>query len=564
MSGSADKIFGVFERLLSPWGLQPPSVEPLWSSQVGDDHTPFEFSVAFGKRTELRILVEPLGTPPGLLSNRDCAFALLDNLATDHQISLERLRRVEDLFLPKDPQGLFAVWLGVSFFDNAPADVKIYLNPEAQGRASAAALVEEAMARLGFSSAWAVIASSIGRRGRELDELKYFSLDLAPRDESRVKVYVRHMLATVEDVEQAASVAHSHRAGDVTEFVTAMGGVGSGTFAGRQPATCLSFVESRGSDAAVATHHFPVNGGYAPNDAEVAKRIVEYMTKKGLPASTYQATLAAVADRLPKDGIGLQSYCSFRRDGDQVRLTVYYPPELYQPGQIASASARPPPTTPAEIVQRFEEESIAAHPFMRRLRREPVDLFKLWKLMKNAQIGIINGFSRRLSQVVAKVDDDRVRSILAHQLNDELGNGKFESAHSQLFAKLVAGLDRWQAPTQDDALLAPGRALSARLEDIYFTPDAFEGVGATMVIEIFGRQVDMFFGDEFRRQKEVDPKSLEWLNMHEELEVSHSAESLDLAHLVPAKTLPSVWRGALRVNVASTAFFDAMYGVCFG
>jgi DMATS type aromatic prenyltransferase len=564
MADDSDQITNVFRRMVAPWGAAPLADEPSWLSEVGDDHTPFEFSVAFGVRNELRILVEPLGNPGGLIANRDRALAVLDDLAKDHQISLERLRRIEDLFLPKDPQGLFSIWIGVSFFSNAPADVKIYLNPEAQGPAKAAPLVEEAMVRLGFSSAWPVIAASLGRRGRELDELKYFSLDLAPRAESRVKVYMRHLTATVADVELASASAQSHRAGDVSEFVEATSGIASGTFQGRPPATCLSFVERAGNEAAAATHHFPVNGGYAVNDAEVAARLVRYMTKKGLPAATYERALAAVAERSPTEGLGLQSYASFRRDGEQVRLTVYFPPELYQPGKIASSSARSGPTTPAEIVERFERESLADHPFMRRLRREPVDLFKLWKLMKNAQIGIINGFSRRLSQVVAKIEDDRIRSILAHQLNDELGNGNFERAHSQLFGKLVLGLDRWKADVTDEALLAPGKVLSQRLEEIYLSSDAFEGVGATMVIEIFGRQVDMFFGDEFRRQKEVDPKSLEWLNMHEELEIEHSAESLDLAHLVPAACLPAAWRGAAQVNIASTAFFDAMYGLCFG
>jgi DMATS type aromatic prenyltransferase len=564
MDGNSEQILSVFRRLVAPWGTTPPLDVPHWLSEVGDDHTPFEFSAAFGTRNELRILVEPLGSPPGLIANRDCALAVLEDLAKDHQISFERLRRIEDLFLPDEPQGLFSIWLGVSFFSNSPAEVKVYLNPEAQGPAKAAQLVEEAMVRLGFSNAWPTIARSMGRRGRELDELKYFSLDLAPRAESRVKVYARHLAASVADVEAAAAGARSHRPGDVMEFVEATSGSASGVFSGRPPATCLSFVESAGSEAAVATHHFPVNGGYAANDTEVAARVVRYMEKKGLPAATYERALAAVAERSPTAGIGLQSYASFRREGEQMRLTVYFPLELYQPGKIASASARSAPATPAEIVERFEREPLADHPFMRRLRREPVDLYKLWKLMKNAQIGIINGFSRRLSQVVAKVEDNRIRSILAHQLNDELGNGKFERAHSQLFAKLVTGLDRWKTEVQDDALLTPGTILSRELEEIYFTSDAWEGVGATMVIEIFGRQVDMFFGDEFRRQQEVDPKSLEWLNMHEELEIEHSAESLDLAHLVPADALPALWRGASRVNIVSTAFFDAMYGVCFG
>src|SRR6478736_4769699 len=178
MERDSEHIASVFRRLVAPWGATAPLDAPPWLSEVGDDHTPFEFSAAFGARNELRILVEPLGNPAGLIANRDRAFAVLEDLAKDHQISFERLRRIEDLFLPADPQGLFSVWLGVSFFSSAPADVKIYLNPEAQGPAKAAQLVEEAMVRLGFSNAWPAIAGSIGRRGRELDELKYFSLDL--------------------------------------------------------------------------------------------------------------------------------------------------------------------------------------------------------------------------------------------------------------------------------------------------------------------------------------------------------------------------------------------------
>src|SRR6185369_11713691 len=284
MERDSEHIMSVFRRLVAPWGATAPLDAPPWLSEVGDDHTPFEFSAAFGSRNELRILVEPLGNPAGLVSNRDRALAVLEDLAKDHQISFERLRRIQDLFLPDDPQGLFSIWLGVSFFSNAPADVKVYLNPEAQGPAKAAQLVEEAMVRLGFSNAWPAIAASIGRRGRELDELKYFSLDLAPRAESRVKVYARHLAATVADVEAAAANARSHRAGDVLEFVEATSGSASGVFSGRPPATCLSFVESAGNEAAVATHHFPVNGGYAANDTEVAARVVRYMQQKGLPA----------------------------------------------------------------------------------------------------------------------------------------------------------------------------------------------------------------------------------------------------------------------------------------
>jgi DMATS type aromatic prenyltransferase len=562
LEDQTESVLAMFSRLLAPWGDDLPGDVPSWPSEVGDDHTPYEFSAAFGDRTELRLLVEPLGSPPSLESNRDRALAVLADLAKDHPISMERLDKVRDLFLPEKPQGLFSLWLGVSFSPGAP-DVKLYLNPEAQGPGRAAALIEEAMVRLGFPKGWHAISQYIGKRGRELDELKYFSLDVTPSETARVKVYARHLAATADDCEYAASVARSHKPGDVADFVRAMAPGSGGELQGRPPATCLAFVEGTDDKPAAVTHHFPVNGGYAENDAVVATRVHDYLVAKGTSPDAYDQCFQAIAERPLDAGIGLQSYASLRRDKKGMRLTAYFPLELFEPGKIARAAPRRAPSTPAEIVERFEAESLADHPFMRRIRREPVDLYKLWKLMANAQIGIVAGFSRRLAQVVARVTDERVRSILAHQLNDELGNGKYERAHSQLFGKLVMGLERWKPKTLDDALFAPGATLSDALEAIYRSDDPWEGVGATMVIEIFGRQVDQFFGDEFRRQMEVDPKSLEWLTMHEELEIDHSAESMDLAHMVPAAALPSVWRGAARVSRVSTEFFDGVYRVAF-
>ena len=65
-----DQVLATFSRLVAPWGKD--SIGAVrWASEVGDDHTPYEFSVAFGdERPELRLLVEPLGSPPSLLANR--------------------------------------------------------------------------------------------------------------------------------------------------------------------------------------------------------------------------------------------------------------------------------------------------------------------------------------------------------------------------------------------------------------------------------------------------------------------------------------------------------------
>src|SRR4030095_4747572 len=69
-----------FETLLSwmfkGWGeLEIPQQAP-YPSAIGDDHSPFEFSVAFGPNdVELRLLLEAQGEPPSLMTNRDAAVA---------------------------------------------------------------------------------------------------------------------------------------------------------------------------------------------------------------------------------------------------------------------------------------------------------------------------------------------------------------------------------------------------------------------------------------------------------------------------------------------------------
>ncbi|HVJ89846.1 MAG TPA: hypothetical protein VM580_08575, partial [Labilithrix sp.] len=106
---------------------------------------------------------------------------------------------------------------------------------------------------------------------------------------------------------------------------------------------------------------------------------------------------------------------------------------------------------------------------------------------------------------------------------------------------------------------------SDRLEDIYIAGDAYEGVGAAMVIELIGRQADCFVADEFRRQTKVPRSALTWLDLHEELEVEHSSESLDLARLVPrdARAMALTWQGAGKCAAATWAFMSDMYRLLY-
>src|SRR3954451_8650897 len=61
----------LFGELLHPWAGDSSSQPPAWLSDVSDDHSPYEFSIAVGgAQPELRVLVESRGDPPTLESNQ--------------------------------------------------------------------------------------------------------------------------------------------------------------------------------------------------------------------------------------------------------------------------------------------------------------------------------------------------------------------------------------------------------------------------------------------------------------------------------------------------------------
>jgi GNAT superfamily N-acetyltransferase len=315
---------------------------PRWPSLVGDDHTPYEFSLGLGESPELRIMAEPLGAVPSFSANQEAALVLLKSLARDFDVDLSRLEKVKDLFLPAKPSGGFGVWVAVGFSARRGPEFKVYLDPEAQGRELAPKLIEEAVGRLGFPKAWKVISDTLVRRGAELDELKYLSLDLSPSPKARLKIYARHERCTVRDLESAASASPWYRQGEVTQFMKIVAPEVESLFHGRAPLTCYAFVQGRGDGPSSATTHFPING-YAVHDGEIAERVVRCLDWLKLPSDPYQRAMKAFANRPLERGIGLQAYVSFRRDQGKPRLTVYLPTEVYQPGTVAKPTYRQRP-----------------------------------------------------------------------------------------------------------------------------------------------------------------------------------------------------------------------------
>ncbi len=559
-----DAAVATFRRLVSPWGERVIGQTSSWLSDVSDDNTPIELSVVLGQgRPEVRVLFEPQPESPTLAGQRAAGRAAMDRLARELGADLTRFARIEDLFLPEDMNGPFALWNAAVLAPGRAPELKVYLNPAVRGPGRAAALVEEALARLGFSRAWAALGEVSAGRGPHLDEIKYFSLDLSAGPHARVKVYIHHHEATPDDLEAACSLSRTYVAGEVREFARAMCGDRE-RLSARSPFTCAAFVSGAADRPAAVTAYVPVCA-YARDDGEIRERMNRYLGSRGIDASRYDAILDGFADRDLADGVGMQSWIALRRSRSGASFTVYLATEarrVHPPGSIPAATAGRLAFASAESILEALRHDLADHPFLRSLAREPRDAGALWLLIANAYEGTSKHFVRWLAWVTARVDDDRIRCLLAHQLDEELGEGDHARAHGILMQGFLRAIERLKPEDVCDADLTPGRRLGAELATHYLSDDAHEGLGALMAGEICAQQL---IGAVARllaaHGVASDEPALAWLRRHDELEGDHAEESFVLARMIPRErqAIDAIRRGALGTHAALHRFLDAMY-----
>lgn len=555
------QVTEVFDLLVPP---APGAV--IWPSFVSDDHTPFEISLLLGKGDpEVRLMAEvvPRTKDVTVSSTVIAGREALRILSRDHGVDTSRLEAVADLFLAR-PGGAFGLWLAASFDDSGTPSFKVYLNPLAQGASRAPALVEEMLATLGFGGAWGTVTRAM-RRGPELDELRFVSLDLGRDDAARVKVYGFHHGADAEYLADVVGVVPGTNRSRVLGFIETMTGGRGVLSASRQPATCLAFVAGNALPRS-GTVHVPVRA-FAGDDAIAHRRLLHALAELGIPTLDYERAVEALARRPLEAGSGLVAWAALRSGEKEPRVNVYLAPRVVA-DDVAHATVLPALDTssPEAIVRHCDESPITNHPFWQRLAREPLEIGHLSLFLYNIREAITRGFAKRLASVVARVEEDDIRSILAKQLNDELGDGDPSRTHKILFERLVHGLSSWAPAESDPALLAPGRELLRAQEELYLERSVYEGVGATLVMEVFGKQADQFMGQQLRRKHDALPASvLEWLTLHEELENEHADESHDLARRIPrgSKAVLAA-RGAVEVASACWTFLDGIYRLAYG
>lgn len=321
-----DEMLGLFSELLTPWGNRPIGASMPWRSDIGEEGTPYEFSLALSDGVpEVRIMVEAQGEEGTLRANRDAAYEAVVRLARKFGLSLDRFEAIQDLFLPEDPVGRYVLWHAAVVRPNKPLFMKLYLNPKVHGEAFAPAIVEEALDRLGFASAWPSVVAAC-KRGSAKDTLKYFSLDLTPGDTGRVKIYVYHHDARAEDIEAVASLARTYTPGAVTAFCKAITGE-KGIFPGAPLASCLTFTRND-SRPEVTSTYVPFLG-HVTNDLEASDRIRRFLEERGGDVRNFDRALGAVSTRSLIQRAGMLSYASLRNGDGPPRVTVYLNPELY-------------------------------------------------------------------------------------------------------------------------------------------------------------------------------------------------------------------------------------------
>jgi DMATS type aromatic prenyltransferase len=314
----------IFDVMSESWSARPSIAPPAFASDITDDHSPFELSLALeGGQPELRMLVEAQGAPADLASNWQASLRLNDRLARVYGVSLDRANLVADVFRPDDAGARFAIWHAACLRREGVPTFKLYFNPQANGTARAASSVKEALARLGFARAWDWLTTNALRCDRH--QLVYFSLDLSGGTEARVKIYVAYDAATAGEVEEVMSRAPRYHAGDARAFCTAMTG-SDGPYRARPVILCMAFVAADDACPKTVTFHLPIRC-YVKDDLVAMQRICGFLP--GADAALYQRALTSLADRRLDDGVGLQTYASIRREGDGMRLTTYLSPELY-------------------------------------------------------------------------------------------------------------------------------------------------------------------------------------------------------------------------------------------
>ncbi len=325
--------------LLDPIGERALREPALWPTDISDDHTPVEFSVAVdaaGPPT-LRLLAERLAGSPSRQANLQAALNLVDALATRFDLTLDRFERARQVLLGDRLRSDFGLWFSMVFRRAQSPDLKVYFNPDAQGRARAPELVAEALRRLGLERAYAVALAHGVRPGQlnRLDRFSFFALDLHARPQSRVKLYVAHRDADGETLVRAARAVADIDDTGVRDLLRLTGC--AGRLAKRPAMSGYTFLAGDTDRPSTSSLYLPIRD-YVDDDAQARRRVLAVLDHFGLDTAVIDEAIDAVARRPLRAGVGLIAHVSVKLTAHGAPgATVYLSSEAYR----ASLPRRP-------------------------------------------------------------------------------------------------------------------------------------------------------------------------------------------------------------------------------
>jgi DMATS type aromatic prenyltransferase len=362
----------VLDLLTGEWTDQPASGLPRWSSDITDDGTPFEFSVAFSpKGPELRLLVETHSNPHTARASWEAGLALNERLLEEYDVDLSRFDRIAHLFapLPSIPTR-FTIWHAAVLRASGKPAFKVYLNPHVVGRTGARALVERAVRELRLPHAARFLTEFVP----DSFDAAYFSVDLGDELGARTKIYLADAWANQDSICDFADRAGLARRGELRDLLRRLTRDVE-PHDGRPIQLCLAFRD--GDPSPDLTVHVPVRS-YVESDEQALARACDLLDPPS--RSLLRRGVEQMAQRSLDAGRSLVTYAALRRTQGTLGVTVYLSPELYS---IAAPRSLP-------------VGSVPAHSFIRELgdvRRTQNDTLQFGNVLS-----LIDEHRRRLAQ----------------------------------------------------------------------------------------------------------------------------------------------------------------------
>ncbi|MDA3631107.1 tryptophan dimethylallyltransferase family protein [Saccharopolyspora sp. WRP15-2] len=315
-------------EMLGPVANRSLSEPPLWPSGVADDASPVEYSVQFesnGAR-HLRIHLERLAENPSPVANLQASKDLVAELAERHDLALERLEAVQDLFTSEQPQSWFSWAFSLIFDTRGNPSFKLYFNTDMHGEDAAPEVVAEAFDRLGMPNAYDLVTNHALRR-EGLDLPTFFAIDLEHSEQARVKLYVRQLNARAADAELAASAVPGIDPNAVREFCSVLA-PGTEVFDRRPLMSSYSFVSGDLDKPSNYSLYLPIRD-YVPHDGVARDRVAQHLQRLHLDPAALDGSLNALTDRPLDAQPGLLAHISLRLSPNQTGTSLYLSSEAY-------------------------------------------------------------------------------------------------------------------------------------------------------------------------------------------------------------------------------------------